>query len=138
MRSRAIPACSAAFNLAARKPATSATLADASTKAMTVTLSGVGSVQFGDANNAPGEPVGGSVAYSAIAAGATNRHAIYLWSDGRSGVSTLTVSVNGVVVSTKTYSANVKVDTSSLANGYYIVKLVSAGKVDSLPLIIKK
>ena len=43
-----------------------------------------------------------------------------------------------VVVSTKTYSANVKVDTSSLANGYYIVKLVSAGKVDSLPLIIKK
>jgi len=43
-----------------------------------------------------------------------------------------------VVVSTKTYSANVKVDTSTLANGYYIVKLVSAGKVDSLPLIIKK
>lgn len=43
-----------------------------------------------------------------------------------------------VVVSTKTLSANVKVDTSSLANGYYIVKLVSVGKVDSLPLIIKK
>ena len=43
-----------------------------------------------------------------------------------------------IVVSTKTLSANVKVDTSSLANGYYIVKLVSAGKVDSLPLIIKK
>jgi hypothetical protein len=43
-----------------------------------------------------------------------------------------------VVVSTKTFSANVKVDTSSLANGYYIVKLVSDGKVDSLPLIIKK
>jgi hypothetical protein len=43
-----------------------------------------------------------------------------------------------VVVSKKTYSANVKVDTSSLANGYYIVKLVSTGKVDSLPLIIKK
>jgi hypothetical protein len=43
-----------------------------------------------------------------------------------------------VVVSTKTNSANVKVDTSSLANGYYIVKLVSRGKVDSLPLIIKK
>jgi hypothetical protein len=43
-----------------------------------------------------------------------------------------------VVVSTKTLSANVKVDTSNLANGYYIVKLVSAGKVDSLPLIIKK
>jgi V8-like Glu-specific endopeptidase len=43
-----------------------------------------------------------------------------------------------VVVSTKTLSANVKVDTSSLASGYYIVKLVSAGKVDSLPLIIKK
>jgi len=49
------------------------------------------------------------------------------------------IDVTGnVVVSTKTYSANVKVDTSSLANGYYIVKLVSAGKVDSLPLIIKK
>jgi hypothetical protein len=43
-----------------------------------------------------------------------------------------------VVISTKTLSANVKVDTSSLSNGYYIVKLVSAGKVDSLPLIIKK
>jgi lysyl endopeptidase len=43
-----------------------------------------------------------------------------------------------IVISTKTLSANVKVDTSSLSNGYYIVKLVSAGKVDSLPLIIKK
>ena len=43
-----------------------------------------------------------------------------------------------IVVSTKTFSANVKVDTTSLANGYYIVKLVSAGQVDSLPLIIKK
>jgi hypothetical protein len=43
-----------------------------------------------------------------------------------------------VVVSTKTPSANTKVDTSNLANGYYIVKLVSSGKVDSLPLIIKK
>jgi len=43
-----------------------------------------------------------------------------------------------IVFSTKTLSANVKVDTSSLSNGYYIVKLVSAGKVDSLPLIIKK
>ena len=53
--------------------------------------------------------------------------------------SLLIIDVAGnVVVSTKTLSANVKVDTSSLANGYYIVKLVSAGKVDSLPLIIKK
>jgi hypothetical protein len=43
-----------------------------------------------------------------------------------------------IVVSTKTLGANVKVDTSALANGYYIVKLVSTGKVDSLPLIIKK
>lgn len=43
-----------------------------------------------------------------------------------------------IVVSTRTTSANVKVDTSALANGYYIVKLVSASKVDSLPLIIKK
>lgn len=43
-----------------------------------------------------------------------------------------------VIVSTKTPSANIKVDTSNLANGYYIVKLVSSGKVDSLPLIIKK
>jgi hypothetical protein len=43
-----------------------------------------------------------------------------------------------VVVSTKTLAANVKVDTSNLANGYYIVKLVSSGKVDSLPLMIKK
>jgi hypothetical protein len=53
--------------------------------------------------------------------------------------SLLIIDVAGnVVVSTKTLSANVKVDTSTLANGYYIVKLVSAGKVDSLPLIIKK
>jgi hypothetical protein len=53
--------------------------------------------------------------------------------------SLLIIDVAGnVVVSAKTLSANVKVDTSSLASGYYIVKLVSAGKVDSLPLIIKK
>jgi len=43
-----------------------------------------------------------------------------------------------VVISTKTLSANGKLDTSFLANGYYIVKLVSSGKVESLPLIIKK
>lgn len=43
-----------------------------------------------------------------------------------------------IVNSSRVWSANVKVDTSSLANGYYIVKIVSAGNVHSLPLIIKK
>ena len=79
-----------------------ALLGNSSTKAMTVSLSGVGSVQFGDSMNAPVTPAGGSVAFSAVAAASPNQKAIYLWSDGRSGVSTLTVSVNGVVVSTKT------------------------------------
>ena len=77
-------------------------LGNSSTKAITVTLSGVGSVQIGDANNNPITPAGGSVAYSAWPAASGNSKAVYLWSDGRSGVSTLTFSVNGVVVATKT------------------------------------
>ncbi len=77
-------------------------LGNSSTKAITVTLSGVGSVQIGDALNNPITPAGGSVAYSAWPAASGNSKAVYLWSDGRSGVSTLTFSVNGVVVATKT------------------------------------
>jgi len=71
-------------------------LGPTSTKAITVTLSGVGSVALnGDTPN------GGSVAYVALGAGNGNDTPIYLWADGRSGVSTLTISVNGVVVATK-------------------------------------
>jgi len=55
------------------------------------------------------------------------------------GASLVVFDVAGnIVVETKTTSANFKVDTSSLANGYYIVRLISGTSVKSKPLVVKK
>ncbi len=62
------------------------------TKAVTVTMTGVGAVG----------KAGSTAAYLAVSAGQPNPQTFSVYSDGRSGVGTITVAVNGVVVATKT------------------------------------
>jgi len=63
------------------------------TKAITASLSGVGSLAFGSLV----APVAG---YVSVAAAAANGQDLSVFSDGRAGTSTLTITVNGVVVKT--------------------------------------
>jgi hypothetical protein len=73
-------------------------LAAGSTKAMVLELSGVGSLSYGALNSG----AGGNAAYIAVPATTANDRVVYLYADGRSGTTTLTISVNGVVVKTYT------------------------------------
>jgi hypothetical protein len=73
--------------------ATPANVATAATKAIVYEISGAGAL--GTANNAR---LG---SYIAVAAGSANDNIVYIFPDGRSGVGTVTVTVNGVLVSTK-------------------------------------
>jgi hypothetical protein len=76
--------------------ATGTAMAVASSAALTASLAGVGSVQI--------NVVAITGGYAALAAGAANTggfDTVKILSDGRAGTSTLTISVNGVVVATK-------------------------------------
>ena len=91
-------------------------LVDASTKAVTASLSGPGSLSL---NGTQG--VGG---YVAAPAGATNGQIVYVYADGRAGKSTLTISVNGVAVKTYDFtfwgsatSYSVAIDQTAIAAG---------------------
>ena len=68
------------------------------TKAVTATLSGVGSLAM-STGALPGTP---TAPYVAAAAQAANTQTVGVYADGRAGTSVLTISVNGVVV--KTYN----------------------------------
>jgi hypothetical protein len=71
-------------------------LATANTQAMTVALSGVGSLA-GVASGATPSSV-----YQGYAAGTANAQTVSVFGDGRAGKATITVAVNGATVSTKT------------------------------------
>jgi hypothetical protein len=73
--------------------ATPANVATAATKAVVYEISGAGAL--GTANDAR---LG---SYIAVAAASANDNRVYIYPDGRSGVGTVTVTVNGVLVSTK-------------------------------------
>jgi hypothetical protein len=73
--------------------ATPVNVATADTKAVVYEISGAGAL--GTANNAR---LG---SYIAVAAASANDNIVYIYPDGRSGVGTVTVKVNGVLVSTK-------------------------------------
>jgi len=75
-----------------QKDAAGATLADASTKAVTASLSGVGSLSM-NGTSAQSQYV------TAIATDPNNR-VVNVYADGRAGKSTLTIAVNGTVVKT--------------------------------------
>jgi hypothetical protein len=72
-------------------------LSTAASAALTLSLSGVGSVQIN---------TGGIAGYEVVAAGSANLgnsfDTVKVIGDGRAGVSTLTIAVNGVTVATKT------------------------------------
>jgi hypothetical protein len=70
-------------------------LPDAGTKAVTVTITGAGAVGTSAANAGP------SVT---IAAGSAATQYVFVYADGRNGAATITVSVNSVVIATKTVS----------------------------------
>jgi len=67
------------------------------TKAITASLSGVGSLAFGSLV----APVAG---YVSVAAAAANGQDLSVFSDGRAGTSTLTITVNGVAVKTYVFT----------------------------------
>jgi hypothetical protein len=73
--------------------ATPTNVATADTKAVVYEISGAGAL--GTANN---QRLG---SYVAVAAASANDNVVYIYPDGRSGVGTVTVKVNGVLVSTK-------------------------------------
>ena len=77
--------------------ATPVALLTAKTKAITASLSGVGSLAFGSTT----APVAG---YVSVAAGQANGQDLSVFSDGRAGTSILTISVNGVVVKTYVFT----------------------------------
>ena len=72
-------------------------LVQAQTKAITVSISGAGAI--GTANN---QATGNYLAVSAAAGTNSGPNDFYVYSDGRSGVGTITIAVNGVTVATKT------------------------------------
>ena len=85
--------------------------------AVTVAVSGAGSV---DISGNSGAARGPSVTVAAPSADA----AFELWSDGRTGTSTITVSVNGVVASTKTFTF---VGTPTTVKSTANLKVLKAG-----------
>jgi len=74
---------------------TATTLPAAGTKAVTVAITGAGAVGTSAANAGP------SVT---IAAATANASTVYVYADGRNGTATISVTVNGVLISTKTVS----------------------------------
>ena len=75
-----------------QEDAAGTSLAAASTKAITATLSGVGSLSINGTSATAG--------YVALAAASANGADVHVYADGRAGKSTLTITVNGVAVTT--------------------------------------
>jgi len=74
--------------------ATATNVATADTKAIVYEIAGAGAL-----GTASGQRLG---SYIAVAAASANDNIVYIFPDGRSGTGTITVKVNGVLVSTKT------------------------------------
>ena len=77
---------------------TTTTMASTSSTAVTVSVSGAGSVDTVAGNGLTRGPS------STVAAGTVYNSEFLLFPDGRAGTSTITVTVNGAVVSTKTFT----------------------------------
>ena len=119
---------------------TVSTLAAASTKAVVATITGAGAI--GASNT--GSDAGASVT---IAAGsATTEDYLYVFADGRNGVSTITITVNGVAVATKTvnFFGTVKSYAASTTAGetlskkYIAIASASSGAVDETATVTIK
>jgi len=93
------------------------TLNSAFTSAVVVAITGAGTVSTGSSGTSRGP-----VATTASASNATSNY--YVYADGRTGVATVTVSVNGVVLATKTVTF-----TGTTAASYYTQTDSTAGNV---------
>jgi len=101
-----------------QKDANGVALAAASTKGVTATLSGVGSLAIAATTAAlPAIP---TAPYVYAIATASNDQAIGVYADGRAGKSTLTISVNGAVVKTYdfTFWGSVASYSATVNNNY--------------------
>jgi hypothetical protein len=79
---------------------TTTSLSATGTKAIVATITGAGAV----GSTVNGSDAGSSVTIAAGSSGATAEDYLYVYSDGRNGVATITITVNGVAVATKTVS----------------------------------
>jgi hypothetical protein len=108
-------------------------LATADTQAMTVALSGVGSLATVASGATP------SSVYQGYAAGSANATTVSVFGDGRAGTATVTVAVNGVTIGTKTvviYGAVAKITPTlnyaiGRAGGYESGALTKAGTTNT-------
>jgi hypothetical protein len=76
---------------------TATAMTDAASKAVVVTVAGAGAVSTVDTGLLTGPT-------ATVAAGTNDVNDFYLYADGRTGTSTITISVNGAVVATKTFT----------------------------------
>jgi hypothetical protein len=105
--------------------------ATASTQAVTVSIAGAGSVS----TTSPGGATGPSVTIAA-GAGAANRFTFYVYPNGVAGVGTITISVNGVAVATKSVIfagtlASFKVTPTKTVIGVGSTDVVAVAGLDS-------
>jgi hypothetical protein len=76
---------------------TATAMTDAASKAVVVTVAGAGAVSTFDTGLLTGPT-------ATVAAATNDVNDFYLYADGRTGTSTITISVNGAVVATKTFT----------------------------------
>ncbi len=76
---------------------TATAMTDAASKAVVVTVAGAGAVSTVDTGLLTGPT-------ATVAAGTNDVNDFYLYADGRTGTSTITISVNGAVVATQTFT----------------------------------
>jgi hypothetical protein len=76
---------------------TATAMTDAASKAVVVTVAGAGAVSTVDTGLLTGPT-------ATVAAATNDVNDFYLYADGRTGTSTITISVNGAVVATKTFT----------------------------------
>lgn len=87
-----VPETATAFSIKQYASVDTSTLAGTLSKAVTVSLSGVGVISDGTNNN---------VTYLAYSAGSSDTRNIVVSRDGRSGVATITIAVDGAVLATR-------------------------------------
>jgi hypothetical protein len=109
--------------------ATPADIATAATKAIVYEISGAGAL--GSTNS---QRLG---SYIAVAAASTNGNDVFIYPDGRTGVGTITVKVNGVLVSTKKVNFYGAVATYTATTSVQHIANSGASTADVISVVAK-
>jgi hypothetical protein len=115
------------------------TLSATGTKAIVATITGAGAV----GSTQDGSNAGASVTIAAGSTGATPEDYVYVYSDGRNGTATISITVNGVAVATKTVnfygtvSAYAQDADAPLSKNYIGVGTLSGADAESATVTIK-